>query len=65
LPDRFAAAASPFLRNQSTAASRSPFVSCNAFLQSIMPALVLSRSAFTRLALISAILPLSPLAAAQ
>src|SRR5512144_1407234 len=55
LPDRFAAADSPFLRSQSTAASRSPFVSISAFLQSIIPAFVLSRSAFTRLALISAI----------
>ncbi len=40
----------PFLRSQSTAASMSPLTSVSAALQSIMPAPVLSRSSFTRLA---------------
>src|SRR4051812_17995637 len=44
------------------AASMSPFVSASAFLQSIMPALVRSRSSFTVAAVISAIFtsPSSP-----
>jgi hypothetical protein len=43
----FAALANPFLRSQSTAASISPLVSTSAFLQSIIPAPVFSRSSFT------------------
>src|SRR5271169_4154870 len=50
-----AALASPFLRSQSTAASISPPVSVSAFLQSIMPAPVRSRSSFTSAAEIVAI----------
>src|SRR5829696_7175878 len=46
-PAFFAALARPFLRSQSTAASRSPLVSLRAFLQSIMPAPVFSRRSFT------------------
>jgi len=47
---------SPFHCGSTTmACSRSPFASVSAFLQSIMPAPVFSRSAFTRLAVISAI----------
>ena len=53
-PARFAAAAKPFLRSQSTAASTSPLLSVSAFLQSIMPAPVLSRRSFTSAAVISA-----------
>jgi hypothetical protein len=49
-PAFFAALDRPFLRNQSTAASTSPLVSVSADLQSIIPAPVLSRSSFTRLA---------------
>ena len=44
----------PLARSQSAAASRSPPVSCNACLQSIIPTPVLSRSAFTKAAVISA-----------
>src|SRR5262249_1441629 len=46
-PDFFAALESPFLRSQSIAASTSPPVSPRAFLQSMMPAPVLSRRSFT------------------
>src|SRR5580700_11544696 len=53
-PDFLAAAARPFLRSQSTADSMSPSVSVRAFLQSIMPAPVLSRRSFTRAAVIAA-----------
>ena len=49
-PAFLAAFDSPFLRSQSTAASRSPLLSVRAALQSIIPAPVLSRSSFTRLA---------------
>ena len=42
------------LRRISTAASKSPLVSVSAFLQSIMPALVISRSLATAAAVISA-----------
>ncbi len=49
-PDFFAAAARPLVRNQSIAASISPFVSLSAFLQSIMPAPDFSRSSFTNAA---------------
>src|ERR1700741_600623 len=48
----------PFLRSQSTAASRSPCVSASAALQSIMPAPVNSRSSFTMLALMFVIVAL-------
>ena len=44
--------ARPVLRSQSTAASSSPSVSVSAFLQSIMPAPVLSRSCLTSAAVI-------------
>src|SRR6202050_3929254 len=54
-PAFLAALAKPFLRSQSTAASRSPPVSPSAALQSIIPAPVLSRSSFTMPALIFAI----------
>ena len=55
-----AAAASPFLRNQSTASSSAPSVSVSAFLQSIMPAPVFSRSSLTSEAVISTIrIPIS------
>jgi hypothetical protein len=54
-PAFFAALANPFLRSQSTAASRSPSLSPSAALQSIMPAPVLSRSSFTMFAVIFAI----------
>ena len=49
-PDFFAAAARPFVRSQSTAASISPFVSFSAFLQSIMPAPDFSRNSLTNAA---------------
>ena len=49
-PALLAAFEMPFLRSQSTALSMSPFTSVSAVLQSIMPAPVLSRSSFTRLA---------------
>ena len=49
-PDFLAALAMPFWRSQSTAFSRSPSTSTRAFLQSIMPAPVFSRSSFTKLA---------------
>src|SRR5882762_4677048 len=41
------AEAAPFLRRSVSAATRSPLASTRAFLQSIMPALVLSRSCLT------------------
>src|SRR5688500_7574637 len=50
------AVAMPFFLNISTAAFSSPFASVNAFLQSIIPAPVFSRSALTEPAVISAIL---------
>ena len=49
-PALLAAFDRPFLRSQSTACSISPWFSVSAVLQSIMPAPVLSRSSFTRLA---------------
>ena len=55
-PAFFAAAARPLVRSQSTASSISPSVSLSAFLQSIMPAPVLSRSSFTIAAVIAAML---------
>src|ERR1700730_2412721 len=51
-PALLAALERPFLRSQSTASSMWPSVSVSAALQSIMPAPVLSRSSFTRLAVI-------------
>src|SRR6185369_6169814 len=54
-PAFFAAAERPLARSQSIAASISPSVSERAFLQSIMPAPVRSRSSFTLAAVISAI----------
>ena len=50
-----AALESPLVLNQSTAASKSPFVSESAVLQSIMPAPVCSRSSLTIETVISAI----------
>src|SRR5882724_5659211 len=55
-PAFLAAVATPFLRRMSTAAGKSPFASTSAFLQSIKPALVISRSLPTAAAVISAIL---------
>ena len=52
-PDFLAAFAKPLVRSQSTAASKSPSVSVNAFFASIMPAPVLSRSSFTIAAVIA------------
>src|SRR3546814_8493645 len=49
-----AAAARPLVRSQSIDASMSPWFSASAFLQSIMPAPVRSRSSLTRAAVISA-----------
>mmetsp|Transcript_18954 Transcript_18954/g.45692 ORF Transcript_18954/g.45692 Transcript_18954/m.45692 type:complete len:202 (+) Transcript_18954:760-1365(+) len=49
-PARLAAAASPFFLRMSRAASMSPSVSVSAFLQSIMPAPVFSRSSLTNVA---------------
>jgi hypothetical protein len=46
----------PFLRSQSTAASKSPSTAVSAALQSIMPAPVLSRSSLTRAAVIVAMI---------
>ena len=51
---RFAALAMPFSRRRTTAASMSPFVSCSARLQSIIPVPVRSRSSRTSWAEISA-----------
>jgi hypothetical protein len=53
-PAFLAAAARPLARSQSIAASMSPWVSPSAFLQSIMPAPVRSRSSLTVAAVISA-----------
>src|ERR1035441_10002612 len=47
--DFLVASALPFLRRIFSASARSPLASCRATLQSIMPALVLSRSSFTSL----------------
>ena len=52
-PDFLAALARPLVRSQSTAASMSPSVSVRAFLASIMPAPVLSRSSLTIAAVIA------------
>src|SRR5690242_1404271 len=52
--DFLAAAARPLVRSQSTAASMSPLASASAFLQSIMPAPLFSRSSLTIAAVISA-----------
>ena len=52
---RFAADAMPFSRSSLTASSKSPSVSWSARLQSIIPALVASRSCFTSAAEISVI----------
>jgi hypothetical protein len=52
-PDFLAALARPLVRSQSTAASMSPSVSVSAFLASIMPAPVDSRSSFTCAAVIA------------
>src|ERR1700679_913695 len=46
-PAFFEAVAAPFLRRIVSAAVRSPLASTSAFLQSIMPALVFSRSCLT------------------
>ena len=54
-PLRFAAWAWPFTRRISTALSTSPPASVRAALQSIIPAPVRSRRAFTSLALISTV----------
>ena len=51
-PDFLSALAMPLARSQSIAASMSPLVSARAFLQSIMPAPVFSRSSFTIAAVI-------------
>ena len=51
-PARFSALAAPFERRSSTAFSMSPPVSSSAFLQSIMPAPVRSRSSATSFAVI-------------
>ena len=51
-PDFFAALASPLVLSQSTAASMSPPVSVSAFLASIIPAPVASRSSLTMVAVI-------------
>src|SRR3546814_654476 len=53
-PAFLAAAARPLVRSQSIDASMSPWFSASAFLQSIMPAPVRSRSSLTRAAVISA-----------
>src|SRR6185312_5416644 len=57
-PAFFDAADKPLVRSQSIAFSRSPWTSFSAFLQSIMPAPVFSRSSLTSDAVISAILQL-------
>src|ERR1051325_1067831 len=56
---RFSAFAMPALRSASTAFSRSPAVSASAFLHSIMPAPVMSRSCLTCSAVIVMALPCS------
>src|SRR5215472_3709065 len=53
----FCAEARPFFLRTTTASSMSPFASTSAFLQSIIPAPVFSRSSFTVDALISIDLP--------
>ena len=58
-PCFLAALASPLVRSQSTAASMSPLVSVSAFLASIIPAPVASRSSFTMLAVIDMLLSTS------
>ena len=55
--DFFAALEIPRSRNQSIAADISPFVSTNAFLQSIIPALVFSRNSLTIAAVIAIMIP--------
>ena len=55
-PAFLAAAARPFLRMMSTAASMSPSASTSAFLHSIMPEPVISRSSLTIAAVIWAML---------
>src|SRR5580692_5420525 len=52
-PDRLATWATPFSLNQTTAFSKSPMFSARAFLQSIIPAPVFSRSSLTAVAEIS------------
>src|SRR5215469_13889489 len=59
-PAFFAAFDKPFLRSQSTAASRLPPLSASAALQSIMPAPVWSRSSFTMPALIVVVIAVGP-----
>src|SRR5690606_34871800 len=59
-PARFAAFAAPFARRRSTAFSMSPPVSSSAFLHSIIPAPVRSRSSFTCSAVIAISLLSSP-----
>ena len=59
-PDFLAALAMPFWRSQSMAFSRSPPTSSRAFLQSIMPAPVLSRRSFTIWALIAIVCSTCP-----
>ena len=56
--DFFAALANPLVLSQSIAASKSPSVSVRAFLASIMPAPVVSRSSFTIEAVIAMIHPI-------
>src|SRR6516225_1052784 len=53
LPTLVVAVAAPFLRRISTALPRSPLASTSAFLQSIMPAVVMSRNFATAAAVIS------------
>ena len=53
----FSALEMPFSRSQSMAAFASPFVAVSAFLQSIMPAPVFSRSSFTIAAVIAIVFP--------
>jgi hypothetical protein len=52
-PERLATWDMPFSLNQTTAFPKSPWVSAKAFLQSIIPAPVFSRSSFTAFAVIS------------
>src|SRR5947199_10005799 len=59
-PARFSALAAPVFRKYSTALSRLPPVSSSAFLQSIMPAPVRSRSSFTSLGLTIVVISNSP-----
>src|SRR5680860_8311 len=58
-PDFLSAVAIPLVRRSFSAVSPSPPASSSAFLQSIMPAPVLSRSSFTSLALILISTPVS------